>query len=241
MLTLLLALFIVLFAASEVDSQKYEKLSEVFQSQFNSGGAGILDEETEMKKEEPQEDESSEEETDLSIDDEAKEKQNAEGAADVTGQRDLQQIKESIDAYITDNELAGKFDTELTGEGLMITIMDDVFFDEGSAEVKINAQKTALELANLLHSDPPHEVVVTGHTDDQPISRSSFASNWELSVARAVNFMTIILGENKLDPTMFSAKGYGEYKPTVPNTSEENRQKNRRVELLVLPNEVTGD
>ncbi|KKE78267.1 flagellar motor protein MotB [Bacilli bacterium] len=232
MLTLLLALFIILFAVSEVDSQKYEKLAEVFRSEFKSGGAGILDEESKPQEGQTPEDQSSKK-TNTFTDDEPKDEKNQNDVA----QQDLQQIKESIDSYVTKNELAGKFHTELTGEGLMITILDNVFFDKGSAEVKKDAQSTAREVAKLLYSDPPHEVVVNGHTDDTPISNSSYASNWELSVARAVNFMTVILGQGNLDPTLFSAKGYGEYKPAVPNTNIENRQKNRRVEILVLPNE----
>ena len=94
----------------------------------------------------------------------------------------------------------------------------------------------AKEVAKLLYTDPPHQVVVAGHADDRPISSAEYASNWELSVARAVNFMKILLENEDLDPTLFSAKGYGEYKPIVPNTSEENRAKNRRVEVLITPN-----
>src|SRR5699024_12153933 len=81
-----------------------------------------------------------------------------------------------------------------------------------------------------------HQVVVSGHADDRPIHNVEIASNWELSVIRAVNFMGLLLENDNLDPERFSAKGFGEHQPLLPNTSEENRAKNRRVEDLILPN-----
>ncbi len=230
MLTLLLALFIILFAASEIDSQKYQQLAEFFRGEFMPGGSGILDEDQEIIPDEKPEEgpEQEEGEEDVTPPDEGEE------AADTPP---LEHIKAEMDAYIAENELGGKFDTEMTDVGLMITILDDVFFDMGSAEVREDAQQTAREVSELLYVEPPLEVIVSGHTDDVPISNENFASNWELSVSRAVNFMAVILENEDLDPTKFSAKGYGEFQPAVPNTSAENRQKNRRVEILVLPNE----
>lgn len=230
MLTLLLALFIVLFAASEVDSQKYERLAEVFRGELMAGGPGILEENVPPSQ------------GDIPEEEEAKPPEEQQEQSEIPEQEKsdkppLEEIKESMDAYILENQLDGKFETKLTREGLMLTIVDDVFFDKGSAEVKEEARRTAEEVAQLLYSDPPHEVVVSGHTDNIPISTSIYASNWELSVERAVNFMTVVLDNENLDPTLFSAKGYGEYQPAVPNTTAENRQKNRRVEILVLPNE----
>lgn len=230
MLTLLLALFIILFAASEVDSQKYEKLAQVFRGEFSLGGAGILEEEL-PRKTPVNDNESDEKPIPKEHSDESEVPD--EGTSD---RPPLEQMKKSIDTYIEEHELEEKFQTALSEEGLKLTIVDDVFFDKGSSEVKEHAKQTAEEVAELLYFDPPHEVIVSGHTDDIPISNSSYASNWELSVARAVNFMKLMLENEKLDPTMFSAKGYGEYKPAVPNSTEENRQKNRRVEILITLN-----
>ncbi|WP_010099542.1 OmpA family protein [Ornithinibacillus scapharcae] len=131
--------------------------------------------------------------------------------------------------------------TDLSDQGLMITIENDVSFDPGSAEVNQAGIEIASEISKLLYTDPPHEVIISGHTDDIPMNNAEFGSNWELSVMRAVNFMTLILDNNELDPTKFSAMGYGEYKPIVPNTSAENRTMNRRVEVLILPNFDIGE
>src|SRR5699024_11307774 len=74
-----------------------------------------------------------------------------------------------------------------------------------------------------------------GHADDRPIHNSEFKSNWELSVIRSVNFMKLILENDNLDPAKFSSKGYGDNHPIVPNNTEKNMAKNRRVEVLILP------
>src|SRR5699024_9158180 len=91
----------------------------------------------------------------------------------------------------------------------------------------------AKEIASFLDKDRPHEVVINGHADDVPVSNAEFSSNWELSSMRAIQFMYLILDESDIEPQYFSAKGFGEYHPIVPNTSEGNRAKNRRVEVLI--------
>lgn len=219
LLTLLVALFIVLFAMSDVDAQKYKELASVFKEEF-SGGSGILENNNgpvEVPKE--SDDEESQDES--------------ENTRELIQLQTLQQL---IDDYISENKLAEVFGTQLTDEGLLLTVLNDVSFDPGSAIVKKEGRKIATEVSNLLYTDPPHQIVVSGHADDRPMHNREFANNWELSIGRALNFMQLILQNEKLDPTRFSAKGYGEYKPIVPNTNEKNRAKNRRVELLILPN-----
>lgn len=77
-------------------------------------------------------------------------------------------------------------------------------------------------------------MTVTGHTDNVPIHRAEFPSNWDLSAKRSVNFLKVLLENKKLDPTKFSATGMGEYHPVAPNTTAEGRAKNRRVEVAIL-------
>ncbi|GGB35730.1 motility protein B [Lentibacillus populi] len=221
LLTLLLALFIVLFAMSEIDAEKYEQLTRVFKSEF-SGGTGFLD------------DSGAPAEVPGEADKDAKETKTKGNSKNEWTQ--LKELQTKVDDYIANNNLEKVLETQLTGEGLLITIRNDVTFDSGSAIVKKDGRKIAAEVSKLLIADPPREVVISGHADDRPINNSEFRSNWELSVMRAVNFMSLILKNNSLDPTMFSAKGFGEHQPIVPNSSEENRAKNRRVEVLVLPN-----
>ena len=231
MLTLLVALFIVLFAMGELDAQKYEQLSNVFKSEFSGGGSILL--------ERAPADDSSEtliddENDDAIIEDNESDEENlSDGMREVENLRELQA---SINGYIETNELTGALSTELSNEGLMITILNDVTFDMGSAEVNDEGREIITEVSRLLNTDPPHHIEISGHADDRPIHNEEFPSNWELSAIRAINFMGLILDNEVHDPARFSAKGYGEYHPIVPNTSEENREKNRRVEVLILPN-----
>jgi chemotaxis protein MotB len=77
-------------------------------------------------------------------------------------------------------------------------------------------------------------VRVEGHTDDRPIVSGRYKSNWELSSARAIGVMTALMGAG-IPPERVSLAGYGEYRPIAPNTSEDGRKQNRRVDLVVTP------
>ncbi|SET47583.1 chemotaxis protein MotB [Salinibacillus kushneri] len=220
LLTLLLALFIVLFAMSEIDAKKYEQLSMVFKSEF-TGGRGVLEHQSSpVEAPEPK-----------TLPDS---KKDANNKNEMTS---LEEVHKEINQYIKANNLSDELQTKLTGEGLLVSIYNDLYFDIGSARVNGEGEKIAREISEFLNTDPPHQIVVSGHTDDLPIVNSSkFESNWELSATRALNFMSLLLDNNKLNPKRFSAKGYGEHNPLVPNNSKENRAKNRRVEVLILPN-----
>ena len=127
------------------------------------------------------------------------------------------------------------FKTDLTEKGLKVTILENVLFDSGKADVKLESLSIAKEMSNLLVSASPREITVSGHTDNVPIANAQFASNWELSTQRAVNFMQVLLQNKELQPGKFSAVGYGEYRSIAPNDTQEGKAKNRRVEVFILP------
>lgn len=217
-LTLLLALFIVLFASSTVDQSKLQQMSAVFNEIFTSG-TGVMDNPTVIQT------------PNGSV---------TELQSGVSKyMEDQERLKESqnrVDEFIAVNELEQQFETKMTDEGLLITIRDSVLFDMGSADVKQEYATIADELSQLLVFDPPRNIVITGHTDDVPINTNEFDSNWDLSVMRAVNFMKeVVAGNEKLDSKYFSVKGFGEFNPIASNDTEEGRAKNRRVEVLVQP------
>ncbi|MBA2873564.1 flagellar motor protein MotB [Thermaerobacillus caldiproteolyticus] len=222
LLTLLLALFIVLFASSQLDQKKFEEIARSFNSAI-SGGIGVFDFPSPIEEEQPQS---------PSIN-KKKQQQNEQQRQE---QKELQEIQAKINQYIEKQHLTGELKTTLTEEGLLITILNDILFDSGSADVRPQDQKLAKEISRLLVMNPPRNIIVSGHTDNVPIRNSKFSSNWELSVMRAVNFMKLLLENKQLDPRWFSAKGYGEFKPVASNDTAEGRMKNRRVEILILPN-----
>lgn len=229
LMTLLLSLFIVLFASSAVDAQKFQSMSKVF-SEIFTGGTGIIDYE------------SIEQQNGEELADETKEKlekAKKQTQVPIEEQNALSATQERVNQYILEKGLTGQLKTSLTSEGLLVTINDSVLFDSGRADVREEDIAVAKEISDLLVTDPPHNVIISGHTDNVPIRNSNFSSNWELSVMRAVNFMKIILENDQLDPRMFSAKGFGEFQPIASNDTEEGKAKNRRVEVLILPNGKT--
>jgi len=230
LLTLLLALFIVLFASSAIDAYKFQAISKAFSSAL-TGGTGIFDfpnplPEENMQTEDEDKKSKSKDSEGLNID------KNLLQKAD---QKELSVIQHKVNSYIKQNDLSGKLDTSLTDEGLLVSIRDNVLFSPGSADVREKDIKVANEISDLLIMEPPRNIIISGHTDNVPIGNAPFDSNWELSVMRAINFMKIVLKNDKLDPAMFSAKGFGEFNPVAPNNTSEGKAKNRRVEILILP------
>ncbi|MED3908562.1 flagellar motor protein MotB [Peribacillus simplex] len=220
-LTLLLALFIVLFASSSVDAVRFQQLSNVFNQVFTSG-TGFMDFPSDSPSNEPT---SPEQRT---------------GAEDLeelgkNEQEELMEVQERVNAYIQKNDLTDKLGTNLTDEGMLISIRENVLFESGVAEVRSENRKIAKEISDLLVMDLPRNIIVSGHTDNIPIKNYQYESNWDLSVMRSVNFMKLLLENKELDPEMFSAKGHGEFKPVASNETKKGRAKNRRVEILIVP------
>ncbi|MGG1687194.1 flagellar motor protein MotB [Pseudalkalibacillus sp. NRS-1564] len=235
MLTLLLALFIVLFAASTVDVKKYEAITQSFEEVLN-GGTGIMESEPSTMQLQDGSFVGLTEDEDPDENDEKEEEREEEKLEQDLNK--LEALKGRIDEYIADQELDSFLQTKLTEEGLLITIKEAALFKSGKADLTGNAKELAKEISSLLVTDPPRRITVTGHTDDRPIKTSQYESNWHLSSERALNFMTELLENNKLNPKLFSFTGYGEYRPVTTNQTQEGRAKNRRVEVLILPYNV---
>jgi chemotaxis protein MotB len=238
LLTLLLALFIVLFASSEIDVKKFDQLVRSLNVAFN-GGLSVFEHPspTPIPQEIAQQSLKQNQET---TEQEKKEQEKFQEKYKQETQ-ELQALQKNLDGYIGKNNLQDKLQTKLTDRGLLITILDNALFASGSAEVRQDARKLAQEIANLLVTNPPREVTVSGHTDNVPINRREFPSNWNLSAARASNFVNVLLENKKLDPKKFSVMGYGEFRPIATNATEAGRAKNRRVEVMILRNNVRAN
>ena len=111
-----------------------------------------------------------------------------------------------------------------------LTFPEKIVFDPGQAQLKPSAQKTLDKVASFIKERPYLIVEVQGHTDDRPINNTRYPSNWELSVDRATQVAKALIGMG-VDPSQFSVKGFGKYHSLNPNDSDENRFKNRRVEI----------
>lgn len=122
---------------------------------------------------------------------------------------------------------------EVTEKGIAIKVSDPILFDIGKADIKPHFAGMLSEIFRIIDKVPDNEIRVEGHTDNTPIHTREFPSNWELSTARAVNVIKFLHTKGGIHPSRLSAVGYGEYRPVSPNTTLENRQKNRRIEIYV--------
>jgi chemotaxis protein MotB len=121
-------------------------------------------------------------------------------------------------------------------QGRMLIVMpNDVLFDSGRTQVKAQGRVALTAVARALATVKDRRFTVVGHTDDVPIHNARFRQNWDLSTARAVE-VSLFLIEAGLKPEVLGAAGHGEYDPVVANDSEQNRSKNRRVEIELEPN-----
>ena len=119
---------------------------------------------------------------------------------------------------------------ERIADHVILTFPERIVFDPGRARLKPSAQDTLDKVASFINERPFLNVEVQGHTDDRPISNARYPSNWELSVDRAMQVSKALIAVG-VNPTQLSVKGFGEYRPHVPNDSDASRLANRRVEI----------
>ncbi len=125
---------------------------------------------------------------------------------------------------------------KMAKKGLVITFVSEVLFDSGKATIKKQAYPILDKVATVLNNQvSTRDVSIEGHTDNQPIKHSKWKSNWELSTSRAVSVLHYLINNKNVAPKRLSAVGYGEYSPVASNKTVNGRQKNRRVEITILP------
>jgi chemotaxis protein MotB len=129
--------------------------------------------------------------------------------------------------------LSGRIELTRDSRGLVISLPEQATFAIGSAEVTPAAADLIARAAAAV-VDAPNSLRVEGHTDDVPIHTGRFASNWELSTARASAVIALLIDRVAIPAARLSAAGYAEHHPRVPNTSPGNRARNRRIDLVVL-------
>ena len=125
---------------------------------------------------------------------------------------------------------------EMSDRGLVITFLAEVLFDSGKDKIRSEAKNKLDQVAEVLQTTVRDlNVGIEGHTDNEPIKRSGWKSNWELSAARALSVLHYMEDNHGVDPARLSAIGYGEYRPVDTNDTRQGRQNNRRVEIVIIP------
>jgi chemotaxis protein MotB len=122
---------------------------------------------------------------------------------------------------------------------LTVNILDRVLFDSGEAILKPDGESVLRKVAAILAEHPELKIHIIGHTDNVPV-HNRFASNWELSTARALAAVHFLTEQAGVDPRRVGVVGYGEYRPIADNSTPEGRAKNRRIAIVILPDELAG-
>jgi chemotaxis protein MotB len=240
MMTLLFAVFVVLFAISSTNVSKVKLLEQSLQDAFSgpvlSGGknmmrTGATSDGTDQAAPAPPLPSLSPAQAVAA----AMSPENAEEAAKQAQaeERGFQDLKKRIDKLAKEAGLAQKMSTTVTPDGLKIRLVTDgVLFDSGSAVVKSGGRPTLSEIGRIIDQEGTHPVQVEGHTDDQPINTSQYPSNWQLSGARAAAVVQQLNGAGVSGKRM-SLAGYAAEHPVAGNATPAGRAQNRRVEIIL--------
>jgi chemotaxis protein MotB len=212
LITLLLAFFVVMYSLSKVDAKKFGKMQEALSGILNGGPAAI-----------------SQGAKVIAIPDTG-------GALNLVK---LQSLGDAVKEGAKQMEKDKLINTEVAERGLVIHIMEQALFRSGSAELGPEAREV-LDLMALKLSDMPNHIRIEGHTDNHPINTARYPSNWELSSDRSTQVLRYLTEAHQFDPKKMSALGFGEFRPIADNDSDENRAKNRRVDIVVLTEEMSG-
>ncbi len=212
LITLLLGLFVVLYSMSQIDLNKYQQWISAFSQLFGGGGVlssgkGIL-----VTPIPP--------------------KSSLDAIANSSKPSSQQNLEAQLNAVLSSSIQSKKIIITTSTEGLTIHLLERLLFESGSADLKPEAKAVLDTLAEILKF-LPNKIRVEGHTDNRPINTVRFPSNWHLSVARALNTAYYLMGKG-VPPEKISIVGHSEYKPIAPNDTEENRAKNRRVDIVVI-------
>jgi chemotaxis protein MotB len=244
MITLLMALFMVLFSISSVNTTKFESLQRALNDAFSGrilpGGKSLQSHggsETQRK--------AAPEPPIPALQPPIQDERNPGSGTDEgkrEEQEDFRELKRRIDQYARENGLAEKVQTTISRRGLVIRLLTDrVLFDSGQAVLKPRAVPLLTHVSELLRLDEVHPVQVEGHTDNRPIASAAFPSNWELSTIRASSVVRFLLGK-QVEGDRLSAAGFADEHPIATNGHESGRTRNRRVEIVLLrigkPNNV---
>lgn len=130
---------------------------------------------------------------------------------------------------------AGRLSVAIDRGRMVIQLPQDILFESGSATLGSDGRSTLAEVADVLADIDDRSFQVEGHTDDVPIATARFPSNWELSTARALSVVRLLV-DRGVDPMSLSGAGYGEFRPVADNSDAEGRRRNRRIEIVMLPN-----
>ena len=225
-ITLLFAFFVVLYAFAKADQKRQTEVSQAIDTAFKSLGLFANASRTPDNK------------TASSAKEQAVMAMNIVMGEDVLApaqvKDDLARIKHELDERLASQIAQHTVAIKLGKDGLVISLREAGFFDSGSATPRKESLESMQQIASEL-AQMPYDLRVEGHTDNVPIHTAEFASNWELSSARATNIARAMLNLHAVSPDRLSAAGYAEFHPVDTNDTADGRGRNRRVDLVIMP------
>ncbi|MGJ7921977.1 OmpA family protein [Neobacillus sp. LXY-4] len=216
LLTLLLALFIVLFASSNLSMEKYQQIMISMNNALSGQGNSSIKQEVIIPKKGNDEKEDKQEE-------------NSEEA------KKLQGLYLEIDKYIKERGLENVITLKDEPKGIKLSLKDVILFESGSAELKGDSLTILAGLLDLI-KQVQNPISIEGHTDNVPITGAQFQSNWELSAARALSVL-YFFEQQGIPSSKLQFAGFGEQKPVFSNDTSAHRAANRRVDIIILKTE----
>lgn len=212
MMTLLLVFFVLLFSISALDLKKFKDALQSIQVGLGNDEPPVallkvLEEEKEVPR-----------------------KIALESVIGLKSRKD--RLLNEISEFIYSNQYSENVRLDFEGGNVKLRITGHALFDSGSAQLNAAAAPILEEITRIIKRYPDFKVNIKGFTDNIPISTPQYPSNWELSAIRATSVLKYLV-EAGIDEERLTATGYGELNPLVPNTTEANRAKNRRVEFVL--------
>lgn len=224
--TLLFAFFVVLFASTYRNNQDIRKLAQAIHNGFQTLGAFSSDESGNsgaFSTVTVTDDDTSRVQKDKITVNPA----SAESMANMLALR--KELEKAMGEEVKKHEVV----LQITPEGFVISLKELGFFSSGQAALMPGAGDKIKRIAKIL-SKPGLDIRIEGHSDNQPIHTAQFNSNWDLSAARAMTVLQLLVNGAGYDPKRLSVAGYGEYRPVADNSTAEGRRMNRRVDLVVV-------
>lgn len=219
LMSLLLTFFILLFSMSNVSNEKFTQAAQSLSTSLIGGGESLMD--------------------GLIVpleDDNTGTNETVVPAKELEGavlDPALIEIYNRVIDFVEKNDLEDKVIITADPKGVYVNVSNAILFGKESASVSREGRSVLKSVGKLLNQ-LDNRVVIEGHTDDIPNAYGQYPTNWELSVSRAVSVLRYLNENEQVHTSRLSAVGFGEYQPLAPNNSEENRARNRRVNIVVV-------
>lgn len=253
LMNLLLCFFVLLFSMSSIDAAKFEALASSLSQTFSiftagstaigdgvliSNGVSQLNELSEYfnttgRTADSDENTDQMDEEDADDDNKWSDISSATEFLEDAGLKESEELAEKIEEAVKENNMADVVDIQFTAQYVELTLKGALLFESGSSNLKEDILPTIDKVGLILQKYSTGTVEIEGHTDNVPISGGKYASNSELSSARALSVFNYLIDTTSLNPAYIKHAGRGEYVPIADNSTPEGRAKNRRVEIRI--------